>query len=246
MDKINGYELSRTWFNWCFENPEKISPNHTALYFFIIEHCNRLGWKKKFGLPTTMAMEAIGIKSYNTYIKTFRELIDFEVIILHQKSTNQYSANVIELSNADKALDKALDKAMIKHSTKQVGSTGESISSVDKQVTSNKEQVTNGFSSKKPIVRISSNDVDEVYKSYPTRCPIRDRSLGKGVKDKDKIKALLKKHSKDELIKIINLSIQDCISSNTFVANFSTFLNNLPDIEALKENTIQSQTKTNY
>lgn len=49
---MNGYELSRKWFDWCFENPEKINPNHSAMYFFIIEHCNRLGWKDKFGLPT--------------------------------------------------------------------------------------------------------------------------------------------------------------------------------------------------
>ena len=76
---INGYSLSRSWFNFCFENPEKIRPNHTALYFFIIEHCNRLGWKAKFGLPTTMTMEAIGIRSYNTYKKYTRRFNQFWV-----------------------------------------------------------------------------------------------------------------------------------------------------------------------
>ena len=54
---MNGYELSRNWFDWCFENPEKIKPNHTALYFFAVEHCNRLGWKKKYGMPTTEEMQ---------------------------------------------------------------------------------------------------------------------------------------------------------------------------------------------
>lgn len=67
---MNSYELSRSFTNFSFENPSKIKPNHYALYFFAIEHCNRLGWKKEFGLPTTMTMEAIGVKSYNTYIKT--------------------------------------------------------------------------------------------------------------------------------------------------------------------------------
>ena len=57
LKELTGYDLSRAWFDFCFENPDKICPNHTALYFFAIEHCNRLGWKKKFGLPTTMAME---------------------------------------------------------------------------------------------------------------------------------------------------------------------------------------------
>lgn len=143
--ELNGYELSRKWFDWCFENPDKISPNHTALYFFIIEHCNRLGWKKRFGLPTTMAKESIGIRSYNTYINTLNDLVSWGAIILIEKSKNQYSSNIIAISNFDKALDKALDKAFIKHDTKhlikQVESTSESIDSIDKQLTINKETI---------------------------------------------------------------------------------------------------------
>jgi len=138
---MNGYELSRNWFDWCFENPEKINPNHSALYFFCIEHCNRLGWKEKFGLPTTMAKEAIGIRSYNTYIKTLNELVEFGFIKMIEKSKNQYSSNIIALSNFDKALNKALDKALIKHTTKQRESTQQSIDSIDKQL--NKEQENN-------------------------------------------------------------------------------------------------------
>jgi hypothetical protein len=132
---MNSYELSRKWFDWCYENPEKISPNHSALYFFIIEHCNRLGWKQKFGLPTTMAKEAIGIRSYNTYITTLNNLVEFGFIELIEKSKNQYSSNIIALLNFDKAHDKALDKALIKHTTKQL----QSIDSIDKQET--KEQI---------------------------------------------------------------------------------------------------------
>ncbi len=134
---MNSYELSRNWFDWSFENPEKISPNHSALYFFIIEHCNRLGWKEKFGLPTTMAKESIGIRSYNTYINTLNDLVDFGFIKLIEKSKNQYSSNIIALLNFDKATIKALDKALIKHGTKQ----RESIDSIDKQETRNKETI---------------------------------------------------------------------------------------------------------
>jgi hypothetical protein len=132
---MNGYELSRYWFDWCFENPEKISPNHTALYFFCIEHCNRMGWKEKFGLPTSMAKEAIGIRSYNTYINTLNDLVNFGFITLIEKSKNQYSSNIIALSKNNKALNNAFDKASINHTTKQLKSTGESIDSIDKQIT---------------------------------------------------------------------------------------------------------------
>lgn len=132
---MNSYDLSRQFVDFSFENPSKIKPNHYALYFFSIEHCNRLGWKKEFGIPTTMTMEAIGIKSYNTYIKTFNELIEFGFYKIIERSKNQYSSNVIELLNFNKPLDKALDKAFIKHATKQSESTKQSISSIDKQET---------------------------------------------------------------------------------------------------------------
>ena len=132
---MTGYELSRNWFDWCFENPEKINPNHTALYFFICEHSNRMGGKSKFGLPTTMAKDAIGIRSYNTYINTLNDLVEFGFIELIEKSKNQYSSNIIALSNFNKAHNKALDKAIIKHMTKQVESTIQSIDSIDKPIT---------------------------------------------------------------------------------------------------------------
>lgn len=117
---MSSYELSRIWFDWCFENPEKISPNHTAMYFFIIEHCNRLGWKEKFGLPMEMTKDAIGIKNYRTFSNTLNDLIDWGFIKLIQKSKNQYSSNIIAIAKNTKANTKALDKAMQKHSQKQV------------------------------------------------------------------------------------------------------------------------------
>jgi hypothetical protein len=155
---MNGYELSRKWFDFCFLNPEKIKPNHTALYFFCIEHCNRLGWKKKFGLPTTMAKEAIGIRSYNTYIQTLNDLIEFGFIEMIEKSKNQYSSNIIALSNFNKALDKALDKAFIKHATKQDESTQQSIDSIEKQETINKKQKTY---KQTPLSELNNSDFDQ-------------------------------------------------------------------------------------
>lgn len=139
-NELNGYELSRNWFDFCFENPEKTNTNQTALYFFIIEHCNRLGWKDKFGLPTTMTMEALSIKSYNTYKQALNMLIEHGFIKMVEKSKNQYSANIIALSKNNKAHTKALDKAFIKHTSKQSESTHQSNDSIDKQITINKEQ----------------------------------------------------------------------------------------------------------
>lgn len=127
---MNSYELSRNYFDWCFENPEKITPNHTAIYFFAIEHCNRLGWKNKFGLPSQMVMDAIGIKNWRTYIKAFNDLTEWGFFELVEKSKNQYSSNIIAIVKNTKANTKALDKAMQTHIQKQ----SKSIASIDKPI----------------------------------------------------------------------------------------------------------------
>lgn len=135
---MNGYELSRKWFDWCFENPEKINPNHSAMYFFIIEHCNRLGWKDKFGLPTTMVKEAIGIKNFRTYVNTLNDLVEWGFIKMVEKSKNQHSSNIVAIVKNAKATTKALDKAVQKHSQKQCKSKD----TIYKQETINLEQIT--------------------------------------------------------------------------------------------------------
>jgi len=142
--KMNSYELSRVWFDWCFENPEKVNPNHTAIYFFAIEHCNRLGWKSKFGFPSQMTMDALGIKKHQTYIKYFRDLVDWGFFILIQESRNQYSSNIISLNNAMPKNGNALDKAIITHTAKQTQSNGQSNSSIDKPI--NNKQITSELS----------------------------------------------------------------------------------------------------
>lgn len=119
MEELTGYDLSRNWFDWGYENPNTVSPNHTALYFFIIEHCNRLGWKEKFGLPTQMSMEAIGIKNWRTYKKTFDDLVHWGFIKVLEQSKNQYSATVIAIVKNTKPHTKALTKATQKHMQKQ-------------------------------------------------------------------------------------------------------------------------------
>lgn len=146
-NELTGYDLSRSWFDFCFENPEKVSPNHTAIFFFAIEHCNRMGWATKFGFPTQMAMNAIGIKKHQTYIKYFNELVEWGFLLLVQKSQNQWSANIISIGLGCTKNGKALGKAISKHAAKQTEkqlagngqSTGQSNSSINKPLTYNKE-----------------------------------------------------------------------------------------------------------
>jgi hypothetical protein len=123
---MNGYELSKGWFDFAFENPEKINPSHAAIYFFAIEHCNRLGWKTKFGMPSQMAMDAVGIRKHETYIRYFNDLCEWGFFEVIERSRNQWSANIISLGNAIPKNGEALGKAIRKHGGKQTQCTGES------------------------------------------------------------------------------------------------------------------------
>jgi hypothetical protein len=73
--------------------------------------------------------------------------------------------------------------------------------------------------------------IQEIYKLYPSTCPVKGNSNSKGSKDKDKIKRILK--NKEETVESLKAKIErytkDCKNSNTFMKNFSSFLNNLPD-----------------
>ena len=116
---LNGYKLSRSFWDFAFENPDKIKPTHIALFFYAVELCNQLGWKEKFGLPASMALEAIGIKSYSVYKKCFDDLVAFGFFEVIQYSKNQHTCNIIALKENSKASNKAHSKALAKQLTKQ-------------------------------------------------------------------------------------------------------------------------------
>lgn len=210
------YSLYRNIWDFAFENPDKIKPNHIAVFSFAIEHCNRLGWKKKFGFPTSMVLEATGIKSYSVFKKTFDELVVFGFIQVIEYSKNQYSSNVIALKENCKALDKALDKALAKHLSKQVQSTGEStgesIVTIDRQLYNN----TNIQDYKETKAVSKSNDFDHaaflIYwnnafenKKVPkiqTMTASRKKAIDSILKsyDKEKIKEAVKKIRASEFL----------------------------------------------
>ena len=109
---MNGYELTRNWFDFKFENPSKVRAIHTDFYIYILDQWNRLGQKKEFGLPTSYTMECLGIGSYNTYKKTLTDLVDFGFVKIIKDSKNQHVSKIIALSKFDKAIDKPSDKAL--------------------------------------------------------------------------------------------------------------------------------------
>jgi len=130
-EKPSIYNLIKDWFEWCKHNRDKNNPTLSALYFWIVEKCNSLGWVNSFGLPTDEAMHVLAIGSYNTYKKNLLILQDIGFITIIQFSKNQYTSNIIALSK--------FDKAQAKHLTKQMQGTSEALDKADaKQIEYNK------------------------------------------------------------------------------------------------------------
>lgn len=65
-----------------------------------------------------MTMEALGIRDAKTYAKAFNALEKWGFIVVHERSQNQYSSNIIALGKNPKALPKAHTSALSKASTK--------------------------------------------------------------------------------------------------------------------------------
>ena len=146
---MNGYNLTRAWYDFKFDNVGKVKAVHSDMYFYIIDLWNRLGQKDCFGLPTSVTMEALGINSYNTFKKVLDDLIEFKFIVLISESKNQHSSKVIALVTAlsknDKATDKALDKAHAKATDKALDkASNKALDSITKQLNNRtNEQLNN-------------------------------------------------------------------------------------------------------
>jgi hypothetical protein len=108
------------------------------MYCYLIDLWNRLGQKQEFGLPTMVTMEALGIGSYNTYKKTFHDLVEFGFIKLVADSKNQHQSRIVALSKFDKASDEAPDKALDKAHIKATDI-------IDKQETNKQETNSKKF-----------------------------------------------------------------------------------------------------
>lgn len=123
---MNGYKLSKAYWEFAFNNPDLCKPSHAALFMYIIEVANLKEWVDKFPLPTDHTMGVIGIKSYSIYKKVFDELVLFGMIKVVQSSKNQFTSNIIAFEDFYKATSKAHDKATVTQLSKQVQSKHQS------------------------------------------------------------------------------------------------------------------------
>lgn len=94
---------------------------------------------------------------------------------------------------------------------------------------------------KEIIKKIPQADIDEVYKSYPTRCVVRGAHLGKSWSNKKQIERVLQKREKEDILYTINRYVNECREKKVYMKNFSTFLNNIPEFEKIEPIVVQKK-----
>jgi hypothetical protein len=99
-DKYNGYALTKRIFEFAAEEKE-CTYQHIALFLWIVEKCNRLGWKDEFQLPTEEAMHVLSFGNKNTFLNALQKLIDWSFIKVTQDSINQFQARYIKICRSE-------------------------------------------------------------------------------------------------------------------------------------------------
>lgn len=104
-ERMNGYELSKRWFEFAYDCPE-LKPYHTSLYFYIVDLANRLGWKKHIGLHSQETMSFAKIGNRRTYKSALQKLEDWGFIEWTHKAQNQYTGcDQVCLCNSEQSLN---------------------------------------------------------------------------------------------------------------------------------------------
>lgn len=88
------------------------------------------------------------------------------------------------------------------------------------------------LSNKKEENNLIAEAAERLYDRYPTKCFVSGRSTGKSrKKDLATLSRILKKgeYTEEELTSVIDRYLDDCKQHSSYIKNFSTFLNNIPD-----------------
>lgn len=84
------------WFRFASYNSEAITPTQTALFCCLVWVITSPKENKKYEISSRVMMGCCGIKSYNTYNKTLKQLQSLGFIKIVDTASNQYtSTNII-------------------------------------------------------------------------------------------------------------------------------------------------------
>lgn len=151
-------------------------------------------------------------KIVQKYFETYKKVMDI-VIVARDYGNKGGTKRVENQSNTKDTLEGGIEETLVTNI---------------KEIKRNKNK----------IKEININECDEIYNLYPSKCNLRNSSLGKNKKNKSQIQKLLKEDTFENISKRITNYLKNCNKSKTYLKNFTTLLNQLPELE---ENPQQTQ-----
>ncbi len=94
--RIDGFRQIEAFYEWVFNNPDKIRPTHVSLYLFLWNQANRSKWVEWFKCPYDLAMQGACIGNNGTYYRCLDELKKWGLID-YKKGINNFKAPLINL-----------------------------------------------------------------------------------------------------------------------------------------------------
>lgn len=111
MAEMTGYGLQKQFYEWLAETDEPVTPAHIALYHYIVQLCNRLGWKNPIDIDTPTGMLCSKIGTGRTYKATLIDLHLWGLVGIEFWTKNQHRAHRIRL-NAEILPDEDINLAI--------------------------------------------------------------------------------------------------------------------------------------
>ena len=98
MAEMTGYGLQKQFYEWLAETDEPVTSAHIALYHYIIQLCNRLGWKNPMDIDTPTGMLCSKIGTGRTYKATLIDLHRWGLVGIEFWTKNQHRAHRIRVN----------------------------------------------------------------------------------------------------------------------------------------------------
>ena len=98
MAEMTGYGLQKQFYEWLAETDEPVTSAHIALYHYIIQLCNRLGWKNPMDIDTPTGMLCSKIGTGRTYKATLIDLHLWGLVGIEFWTKNQHRAHRIRIN----------------------------------------------------------------------------------------------------------------------------------------------------
>lgn len=155
----------------------------------------------------------------NTVISTLKSLVDDKLIIKREYKSNNVKFCAYSVGSA-----KIAPVVQTELNFDDMGSA---------KIAPNNIEIDNNLKEKKNILNVGVEEfIDRIYNKYPSKCPIRQMTTSKTLKDKHRIKNLLKTYSMEDIERVVDNEIEVKYGKYR-MQNFSTFLNNFPDPQSL-------------